>query len=294
MTYQDSLAALNLPGLPEPLPRPVVDSHTHLDATEQASGLTVADALAAAAAVGVTKVVQIGCDALDSVWAERCAAGHPSVVACVALHPNEAARLDDATLDDQLSRIDALAGAGPHVRGVGETGLDYYRTHDAAGRARQRRSFAAHIGIAAARGLTLAIHDREAHNDILAILDERAQHGITPPRLIMHCFSGDADHARACLARGAWLSFPGVVTYSNAGVLREALAVVPPDRMLIETDAPYLTPVPHRGRWNSSYLVPHTVRFLAEETGADLAELCDRLSANAAAAYGGPWGPVEP
>ena len=294
MSLADVLARADLPGLPEPLPRPVIDSHTHLDATQVASGLTVEDNLAAAAAVGVDRVVQIGCDLADSAWAERLAAREPSVVACVALHPNEAARLDDAVLDAQCARIEALAAAGPHVRGVGETGLDYYRTRDAAGRERQRRSFATHLGIAARLGLTLAIHDRDAHDDVLAVLDDGAARGVTAPRVIMHCFSGDAAHARACLERGAWLSFPGVVTYKNAPALREALLATPLDRLLVETDAPYLTPMPFRGRWNAPYLVPHTVAFIAAQLGCDVGDLCDRLTANAEAAYGGPWGGAAP
>jgi len=289
--HEQAIAALGLPGLPEPLPRPVIDSHTHLDATQAASGLSVADNLAAARAVGVDRVVQIGCDLADSAWAEALAAREPAVVACVALHPNEAARLADDVLDEGLGRIEALASAGPHVRGIGETGLDYYRTREAAARARQRRSFAAHIGLAARYGLTLAVHDRDAHADILAVWDERVAHGERPPRVIMHCFSGDGAFARACLERGAWLSFPGVLTYKNAPLLREALAVTPPDRALVETDAPYLSPMPHRGRWNAPYLVPHTVRFMAAERGVGVADLCDRLTANAEAAYGGPWGP---
>jgi TatD DNase family protein len=252
--------------------------------------LSVDDNLAAARAVGVDRVVQIGCDLDDSRWAVACAASRSDVIACVALHPNTAASLDDAELTRQLAAIDVLAAAGPCVRGIGETGLDYYRTRDDEARARQRRSFAVHIEMAAARGLTLAIHDRDAHADVLAVLDEAAIRGVTPPRVIMHCFSGDAEHARACLDRGAFLSFPGVVTFTNAPALREALAVVPADRLLVETDAPYLTPVPCRGRWNAPYLVPHTVRFIARHLGVDLAWLCDRLSANAQAAYGGAWG----
>jgi len=289
MSIADTIAALGLPDLPEPLPRPVIDSHTHMDATQEASGLVVADNLAAARAVGITRVAQVGCDLDDSTWAASLASSTPGVIACVALHPNTAARHDDAELDRQLAQIEALAASGPHVRGVGETGLDYYRTRDDDARARQRRSFAAHIGIAARLGLTLAIHDRDAHDDVLAVLDQQASQGVRAPRVIMHCFSGDAAFAQACLARGAFLSFSGVVTFANARAQQEALDVVPLDRVLVETDAPYLTPMPWRGRWNAPYLVPHTVRFIARRRGVGLDELCDMLSANAVAAYGGAW-----
>jgi TatD DNase family protein len=215
----------------------------------------------------------------------------------VAVHPNETAKAGGAAsmagaaehgdgAAGVLADISALAKL-PQVRAVGETGLDYYRTRDDAGQARQRASFAGHIAIAVAHGLTLVIHDRDAHADILATLDDAP---VRPDRVIMHCFSGDAELARQCVARGYWLSFPGTVTFRDASGLRDALAVTPADRLLVETDAPYLTPVPARGRPNASYLIPHLVRFIAGQRGDDVATLCDALSANAEAAYGGPWG----
>lgn len=272
---------------PSRLPRPIIDSHTHLDVVFAKTGLTPEDNLAAAKAVGVAKVVQIGCDLTSSQWAADFAASHPQVVAAVAIHPNDAARLTDKELGGQIAEIDRLAGAGAQVRAVGETGLDYYRTRDAAGQARQRASFADHIAIAAAHRLTLAIHDRDAHGDVLRVLDDAP---VRPERVIMHCFSGGAAFAKECVARGYWLSFPGTVTFKDADDLRDALAATPLDRLLVETDAPYLTPVPARGRPNASYLTAHTVRFIAERRGDDLAVLCDALTANAEAAYGGPWG----
>ena len=281
------LADRGFADLPARLPAPVTDSHTHLDAVFEKTGLSADENLAAAAAVGISRVVQIGCDLASSRWAVQFAADHKQVVAAVAIHPNDAARLGDRELDEQIGQIDELAGAGPHVRAVGETGLDYYRTRDDLGRGRQRRSFADHIAIAAARGLTLAIHDRDAHADILRVLDDAP---VRPPRVIMHCFSGDVGFARECLARGYWLSFPGTVTFRDAEDLRGALAVTPLDRLLVETDAPYLTPVPARGRPNASYLTAYTVRFMADHRGDDLAVLCDALTANAFAAYGGAWG----
>jgi TatD DNase family protein len=129
------------------------------------------------------------------------------------------------------------------------------------------------------------IHDRDAHDDVLRVVDEEG----LPDRVVMHCFSGDASFARACVDRGFWLSFAGTVTFKNAADLREALAVVPTDRLLVETDAPFLTPTPVRGRPNASYLVPVTVRAMAAERGADLEELCATLESNTFAAFGGAW-----
>ncbi len=187
-------------------------------------------------------------------------------------------------LDTALAVIDGLA-AHDAVRAVGETGLDYFRTRDPAGHARQRESFAAHIAMAKAHGRTLVIHDRDAHDDVLDVLDSEG----APERIVMHCFSGDAAFARSCLDRGAYLSFAGTVTFNKNDALREALAHTPLDRVLVETDAPYLTPTPLRGRPNASYLVPHTVRFMAQTCRLDLETLCQALTANAFAAFGGPW-----
>ncbi len=273
---------MNLPDLPEPLPVPVVDAHCHLDSTTAMSGLGTEDALARAAAVGVTRIVQIGCDPDDSRWAVATATAHPSVVAGVAIHPNDAARMPD--LAAGLAVIDALA-AHPRVRAIGETGLDYYRTTTSEGRAIQHHAFAAHIAMAVTHDKTLVIHDRDAHDDILAVLDAEP----APPRIVMHCFSGDADFARACLDRGAYLSFAGTVTFKPNTHLRDALAITPLDRILVETDAPYLTPIPLRGRPNASYLIPHTARFMAEHLDLPLDALCRALDGNAEAAFGGPW-----
>ena len=272
-----------LPALPEPLPHPVVDTHCHLDATEEFSGLDPAEAIRRAAGVGVARIVQIGCDVPSSRWAVAAAERFGSVVAGVALHPNDAARAGSA-LADGLGAVEQLA-AHPRVRAVGETGLDFYRTPDADGQARQREAFAAHIALARAHDRTLVIHDRDAHAAVLDVLDAEG----LPDRIVMHCFSGDADFARACLDRGAHLSFAGTVTFKNNPHLREALALAPLDRVLVETDAPYLTPTPLRGRPNASYLVPHTVRFLAATLDLELAGLCRALDANAEAAFGGSW-----
>ena len=149
----------------------------------------------------------------------------------------------------------------------------------------QHASFRAHIAIAKGLDMTLVIHDRDAHDDVLRILDEEG----APERTVMHCFSGDAAFARACLDRGCWLSYAGTVTFKNAEPLREALAITPLDRLLVETDAPYLTPMPHRGQPNAPYLIPLTVRAMATVRGEDLAELCAAINTNTEAAFGGSW-----
>ena len=272
------------PPAPEPLPHPVVDNHCHLDIAD-GDWTTTTDALAAAAAVGVPRIVQIGCDLEGARWAVAAAAEHDALVAGVALHPNEAPRLAEAgRLEEALAEIERLAAAHDKVRAVGETGLDTFRTGEE-GRAVQEESFRRHIDLAKRLDKTLVIHDRDAHDDVLRVLDEEG----APERWVMHCFSGDAAFARRCLDRGAHLSFAGTVTFKNAQPLRDALAITPVDRVLVETDAPYLTPTPYRGRPNASYLVPLTVRAMAEVLGADLEELCRAIDATTDAAFGGSW-----
>ncbi len=273
-----------LPASPEPLPVPTTDAHTHLASTRQYSGLEVADNLARARAVGVTRVVDVGTDVASSVETVALAERHPEVVACVAIHPNDAARLGDA-LDDHLAELGSLAGTSSRIRGIGETGLDYFRTREPEGVARQKHSFAVHIALAKQLGLALVIHDRDAHDDILDVLDGDG----APEKVMMHCFSGDAEFARRCLDRGFWLSFPGTVTFKANEALREALDLTPSDRVLVETDAPYLTPMPVRGKPNAPYLLPHTVRFIAERRGVEVAVLCEQLASNATALFG-KWG----
>lgn len=254
----------------------VLDSHTHLDIV---GGDPIAQ-IAAATAVGVDRLVQVGVDVASSRWSAVLAESDHAVLATVAIHPNEAPRLAD--LDEALREIENLA-AQPRVRGVGETGLDHFRTGED-GRAVQERSFRAHIAIAKRFGKALVIHDRDAHPDVLRVIDEEG----APERVVMHCFSGDADFARQCLRRGFTLSFAGTVTFANAGGLRAAAAVTPPEAMLVETDAPFLTPTPYRGRPNGSYLIPLTVRALAEVTGVELDALCVAISANGERVFG-PW-----
>ncbi len=279
------------PQTPEALPSPVVDNHCHLDhrayskATKDGLLIPVDEALDRAAGVGVTRIVQVGCDLEGSRWAVSTAEAYPSVVAAVALHPNEAPALAEAgELDAALAEIDRLAGSGHHVRAVGETGLDYFRTGED-GRPAQHASFREHIRIAKRHDKTLVIHDRESHADILAILDDEG----VPDRVVMHCFSGDADFARECVERGAHLSFAGTVTFKNADNLREALRVTPIDRILVETDAPFLTPAPYRGEPNASFLIPLTVRFMAGIAGLSVDEMCRAIDENTDQAFGGPW-----
>ena len=272
------------PPAPEPLPHPVVDNHCHLDIAD-GEWFGTDDALAAAAAVGVTRIVQIGCDLPGARWAVDAAASYDTIVAGVALHPNEAPLLAAAgRLDEALAEIEALARTHDKVRAVGETGLDHFRTGED-GRAAQVESFRRHVDLAKRLDKTLVIHDRDAHDEVLAVLDEEG----APERWVMHCFSGDAAFARRCLDRGAHLSFAGTVTFKNAQPQRDALAVTPLDRVLVETDAPFLTPTPFRGRPNASYLVPLTVRAMAEVRGDDLETLCRAIDANTDTAFGGRW-----
>jgi TatD DNase family protein len=274
-----------LPPAPEPLPHPVVDDHTHLDHARRGEAAPpVREALAAAAAVGVTRMVQVGCDLLSARWTVGVVDEFPALLGGVALHPTEATRLAvEGGFEEAFAEIERLA-AHPRIRVVGETGLDHYWVRDDEGRAAQERSFRRHVDLAKRRGKVLQIHDRDAHDDVLRVLaDEGA-----PERTVFHCFSGDAAMARHCADRGWYLSFAGTLTFGNAGPLREALRAVPIEQVLVETDAPYLAPSPHRGRPNAGYLVPLTVRCMAEVLGRDLEEVCRTLDGTAETLYG-PW-----
>jgi TatD DNase family protein len=277
------------PGNPDPLPLAVADSHTHLDLTIADRGPEapdaralrgVADAVERAAAVGVDRIVQIGIDLPSSQWGIAIATDHPAVVATVALHPNEAPRIDN--LDNALREVEALA-EHDRVRGIGETGLDYFRTGDN-GRQAQHESFRAHIEIAKRYGKALVIHDREAHDDVLGVLSAVG----APDVVVRHCFSGDEEFALECARRGYVLSFAGNITFASAGALRDAARVTPLDQLMVETDAPFLTPVPHRGRPNASFLVPHIVRLLAEVRGVPVETVCHAVSETANRVFG-PW-----
>jgi TatD DNase family protein len=256
----------------EPLPVDVVDSHCHLDLMQ----VLVADALAAARAVGVRRVVTVGYDVDSSRWCAQAAADHEGVSAAVAVHPNSAHRADE-TAYAEIARLAVL----PQVRAVGETGLDHYRS----GAERwpgQEESFRRHIALAKQTGKALVVHDREAHDDVLRVLAEEG----APDRTVFHCFSGDAAMAKVCTNRGYVLSFAGNVTFKNAQDLRAAAAVVPLDLLLVETDAPFLTPVPFRGRANAPALVPLTVRAVAEMQRRDVAEVVTAVTATAERVFG--------
>ncbi|TMR98295.1 TatD family deoxyribonuclease [Nonomuraea basaltis] len=279
-----------IPAAPEPLSAPVFDSHCHLDImvgnrqassgdpvaqAAQAAAVTVRSILEDARAVGVSRLVTIGYDLRSSRWNAEVAAEQEGVYAGVAIHPNEA---HEAT-PEVLAEIEALAGR-PEVRAVGETGLDYYR--DWASKDDQHASFRAHIEIAKRTGKALVIHDRDAHDDVLKVL---AGEG-APEKVVFHSFSGDAEMAKKCVEAGYFMSFSGPVTYKNAAYLREAAAVAPAELMLVETDAPYLPPVPHRGKPNAPYLIPLTLRCLAEVKGIHPDQLCAAISTNGVTVFG--------
>lgn len=272
------------PPAPEPLPLPVVDNHCHLDmGRDGAPAPDVAWVLAQAAAVGVDRVVQIGCELESARWTARVVTEHSGMVGGVALHPNEAPRLAaDGRLDEALREIEQLATT-ERIRAIGETGLDYFRTPEP-GRAAQHESFRAHIAMAKRLDKTLQIHDRDAHDDVLRVLADAG----APERTVLHCFSGDIDMARECVRRGYHLSFSGTVTFKNARGLRNALSIVPPELLLVETDAPFLTPSPHRGASNAPYLVPLTIRVMADVLNLSVPTLCEAVSENSERLYG-PW-----
>ncbi|GAA2723778.1 TatD family hydrolase [Actinocorallia aurantiaca] len=263
---------------PEPvpvLPVDVFDSHCHLDMLE----MTVAEAVEKARQAGIRRIMTIGCDLPSSEWAVKAASEHPDVYAGVAIHPNDTKGLTD----DVLARIAELA-RDPRVVAVGETGLDYYRDH--ASREEQQSSFRAHIAIAKETGKALVIHDREAHDDVLRLLDTEG----APDKVVFHCFSGDAAMAEVCADKGYVMSFAGNVTFKNAQPLRDALAVAPLDLLLVETDAPFMAPVPYRGKPNASHLIPFTVHLMAEVKGVPVEELCSAIAGTGSRLFGFPEG----
>jgi TatD DNase family protein len=237
----------------------------------------------AATAVGVPRMVQIGCDLPSARFTVDVIDRYPALLGGVALHPNEVPKLHDrGELDSAKTEIELLVSR-PRVRVISETGLDYFRTGPD-GVAAQQDSFRWHIDLAKRTGKALQIHDRNAHDDVLRILAEEG----APAHTVMHCFSGDIAMARECVERGYLLSFAGTVTFKNARDLRDALSVTPMDNLLVETDAPYLTPSPHRGATNAPYLVPLTVRAMAAVLNVDVPSLCTAVAANSERVYG-PW-----
>ena len=266
--------------LPEALPTTCVDTHAHLEIItntppdHEAIGQVLSDAKS----VGIDRIVQVGYSAEQSEWSVRLAESWSGVLAAVALHPNEAPVVDD--LERDLAKIEELA-LHPKVRAIGETGLDFFRTEPEL-RERQRYSFIRHIEIAKRTNKALVIHDRDAHRAVLDTLEEVG----APEKTIFHCYSGDAEMAQECVAKGYVLSFAGTVTFKNAPHLREALKLVPLDLLLVETDSPFLAPMPHRGALNTPAQIPNTLRLMANERGEDLALLATSISANAERIFG--------
>ena len=272
---------LSYPPAPEPLPVAVYDNHAHLEISDGDEPLDFHEQVHRAAEVGVIGVIQVGGDVPTSEWSAQVAATEPRMLAAVAIHPNEAPNYASAgTLDVALARIDDLA-AMPRTRAIGETGLDYFRTGDD-GREAQHYSFEAHIGLAKKHDIAMQIHDRDAHDDVIATLLRVG----APDTTVFHCFSGDADMARIAADHGWYLSFSGTFTFKKNDHLREALTFIPRDRVLVETDAPYLTPMPYRGRPNASYMTPFTVRAMAEYLETDLGDLCAEIAFNTETVYG--------
>ena len=266
--------------LPEPLPVKCADSHAHLEivTNTEPDHPEVRRVIEEAAQVGIDRIVQVGYSAEQSKWCVQLAELYKSVVAAVALHPNEAPVVND--LEAELEIIEELA-THPRVRAIGETGLDFFRTEPAL-QERQRYSFIKHIEIAKKSNKALVIHDRDAHRAVLDTLSEVGAPDVT----VFHCFSGDAQMAAECVEKGYVLSFAGTVTFKNAPQLREALRLVPKEQLLVETDSPFLAPMPNRGALNTPAQIPNILRFMAEERGDDLIELTNAISVNVDRIFG--------
>ncbi|ANP27447.1 TatD family hydrolase [Dermabacter vaginalis] len=295
---------LSWPEPPEALPGAVIDNHAHLDFSDGEGSHGIEEHVAWADRVGVRGIITIGCDLPSARWTaevmrgEHVAEEHRAFVrerlrgGC-SIHPNDAVNHvvtgtgrsgeELCSLDEAIAEISELLDT-PGMVTVGETGLDWFRTSKKKPEKRnaQIQSFRMHIALAKEKGLPMQIHDRDAHRDVLDVLDAEG----APERTVFHCFSGDAEFAREALERGAYLSFSGTSTFKNAAYLREALAVTPLNRIMVETDAPFLTPEPYRGRPNSSYLIPHTMRVIAEAKGVSLEEACAGVLATERDVYG--------
>lgn len=294
----------------EELPSAVVDNHTHLplgpdaaaDFPQGVEPLPIDVQLARAARAGVVALIHSGCDLPGLEPAVAVARAHAPVAAAIAIHPNEAthhARVTDVgpdgweprfrphhevSLDDAVARVAELAAGEPRVVAIGETGLDNFRTAGR-GHAVQREAFRAHIALAKELELPLQIHDRDAHADVLDVLRRDG----APERTVFHCFSGDPALAEVLNEHGWYASFAGPITYKTNEELRAACRAMDPELVLVETDAPYLTPAPFRGRPNASYLMTHTVRAVAVALGMELTQACQQIMANTRRVYGAWW-----
>jgi len=269
---------------PAPLPQPLnvkcVDAHAHLEIVTNTApdSPEIGKVLSDAKSVGIDRIVQVGYSAEQSEWGVKLAEHWPNVLAAVALHPNEAPVVTD--LEADLAIIEKLA-SHPRVRAIGETGLDFFRTEPAL-QERQKYSFRRHIDLAKRVNKALVIHDRDAHRAVLDLLVEEG----APEKTIFHCYSGDAEMARECVEKGYILSFAGTLTFKNAPMLREAVKLVPLDQLLVETDSPFLAPMPHRGALNTPAQIPTILRFMAEERGEDVDELATAISNNCERLFG--------
>ena len=276
---------LSYPDLPEPLLVGTYDNHTHLEIADGDQPMNYQDHLALANQVGILGAVQVGVTLESSKWSAEVAATEPRLLAAVAIHPNEAARYENKqALDVDIDGIADLASQ-ERVRAIGETGLDFFRTESEQGKSFQQHSFERHIQIAKDFGLALQIHDRDAHEQVV----ETLQRVGAPEKVVFHCYSGDIELAKICAEHGWYTSFAGNITIKRNQHLRDSFRHMPKGLILVETDAPFLTPEPLRGRPNAPYLVPITVRFMAAELGMDANELSGQLAKNTVAVYGS-WG----
>ena len=273
---------MSYPPLPEALEVATYDNHTHLDIAYGDEALSTREQLDKAALVGIKGVVQVGVTLATSKWSAELAAKEPQVLAAVALHPNEAPEYGTlAKLDEAIAEIADLA-TQPRVRAIGETGLDFFRTEGEQSLALQQHSFEEHIRIAKENNIALMIHDRDAHDEVVATLKRVG----APEKVVFHCYSGDIDLAQICIDNGWFMSFAGNITIKRNEHLRNSLAMAPKELLLVETDAPFLTPEPFRGRPNASYLVPITVRKMAEVRSVDANDLAAQLTLNTENVYG--------
>ena len=267
--------------IPAPLNSKTVDSHAHLELihNSEPDSPLIKQTLDEAAAVGIDRVVQVGYSAEQSIWSVKCAEAFVGrVLAAVALHPNEAPVVDD--LEKDLKVIEELA-SNPRVRAIGETGLDFFRTAEDL-QEKQKYSFRRHIKIAKEHNKALVIHDRDAHRAVLDLLIEEG----APDNTIFHCYSGDAAMAKECISNKYILSFAGTVTFKNAPELREAVALVPIELLLVETDSPFLAPMPNRGALNTPAQIPNTLRAIADVRGESADYLAAAISENAERIFG--------
>jgi TatD DNase family protein len=268
------------PPLPHPLAGTVFDSHCHFESMARRAKVEltnefIAGSMAQAASVGITRVINVGC--ATGEWQPTMESlEHEHVYAALAVHPTEVNGLTDADYD----RLEALLRQDKVVA-VGETGLDYY--WDTTTPDLQQQHFRRHIDLAKRVGKPLMIHDRQAHDDVLRILEEEGAPGAG---VVFHAFSGDAAMARTCVEAGYYLSFSGVLTFTNAPELREAALATPLTQLLVETDAPFLTPHPFRGQPNAPYLIPHVIRQLASLRNITETETCDTISDTGRTLYG--------